>query len=96
MGRTACTEPQCLYKVALYLWHNVLLPVYILTDTAPRLTILDILIIIKDFVFDFRLSLRSRLELQSSEMSVKKYYYSLRNNAENHKTQERYMFEALE
>jgi len=22
MGRTACTEPQCLYKGALYLYHN--------------------------------------------------------------------------
>ena len=24
MGRTACTEPQCLYKGALYLYHLVL------------------------------------------------------------------------
>ena len=26
MGRTACTEPQCLYKGALYAWADHLIP----------------------------------------------------------------------
>jgi len=31
MGRTACTEPQCLYKGALYLTFTVLLMFYAVT-----------------------------------------------------------------
>jgi len=74
----------------------VFLPVYIVTVIAPQLTILGIMIIMKDFMCDFWLPLSSRLELHYTEKSVRMYSYSLRNNKEDCRSQERFIFEVLE
>jgi hypothetical protein len=71
MGRTACTEPQCLYKGALYL------PTFLPSTQVRRYCDLQDMIHTTDLVFSYYplpFQLRSKEPLTKSSSSDKSVY----------------------